>query len=78
MRRLEDDDSDNEGADDPDLEREVIAEKLFVGGSDEVSVVCITTLLLAVKLKILVTNIKSYKLVLEMRKFIEIDVCYSL
>ncbi|XP_068633718.1 transcription elongation factor SPT6 [Battus philenor] len=35
LRRLEDDDSDNEGADDPDLEREVIAEKLFVGGSDE-------------------------------------------
>lgn len=34
---MEDDDSDNEGADDPDLEREVIAEKLFVGGSgDEV------------------------------------------
>lgn len=78
MRRLEDDDSDNEGADDPDLEREVIAEKLFVGGSDEVSVVVITTLLLAVKLKILVTNIKSHKLVLEMRKFILIDVCYSL
>lgn len=36
LRRLEDDDSDNEGNDDPDLEREVIAEKLFVGGSDEV------------------------------------------
>lgn len=35
LRRLEDDDSDNEGNDDPDLEREVIAEKLFVGGSDE-------------------------------------------
>ncbi|XP_050684543.1 transcription elongation factor SPT6 [Leptidea sinapis] len=35
LRRLEDDDSDNEGVDDPDLEREVIAEKLFVGGSDE-------------------------------------------
>ncbi|XP_047532967.1 transcription elongation factor SPT6 isoform X2 [Vanessa atalanta] len=35
LRRLEDDDSDNEGADDPELEREVIAEKLFVGGSDE-------------------------------------------
>ncbi|GBP70340.1 Transcription elongation factor SPT6 [Eumeta japonica] len=35
LRRLEDDDSDAEGADDPDLEREVIAEKLFVGGSDE-------------------------------------------
>ncbi|CAG9561741.1 unnamed protein product [Danaus chrysippus] len=35
LRRLEDDDSDNEGADDPDLEREVIAEKLFVGGSDD-------------------------------------------
>lgn len=34
---MEDDDSDNEGADDPELEREVIAEKLFVGGSDEVS-----------------------------------------
>lgn len=38
LRRLEDDDSDADGADDPDLEREVIAEKLFVGGSDEVSV----------------------------------------
>lgn len=37
MRRLEDDDSDNEGADDPALEREIIAEKIFVGGSDEVS-----------------------------------------
>lgn len=36
LRRLEDDDSDNEGNDDPDLEREVIAEKLFVAGSDEV------------------------------------------
>ncbi|XP_045772397.1 transcription elongation factor SPT6 [Maniola jurtina] len=35
LRRLEDDDSDNEGQDDPELEREVIAEKLFVGGSDE-------------------------------------------
>ncbi|CAK1551238.1 unnamed protein product [Leptosia nina] len=35
LRRLEDDDSDNEGADDPDLEREVIAEKLFVPGSDD-------------------------------------------
>ncbi|XP_060803163.1 transcription elongation factor SPT6 [Amyelois transitella] len=35
LRRLEDDDSDNEGADDPELEREVIAEKLFVGGSDD-------------------------------------------
>ncbi|XP_047991435.1 transcription elongation factor SPT6 [Leguminivora glycinivorella] len=35
LRRLEDDDSDNEGADDPELEREVIAEKLFVAGSDE-------------------------------------------
>ncbi|XP_041979251.1 transcription elongation factor SPT6 [Aricia agestis] len=35
LRRLEDDDSDNEGNDDPDLEREVIAERLFVGGSDE-------------------------------------------
>ncbi|KOB76059.1 Transcription elongation factor SPT6 [Operophtera brumata] len=35
LRRLEDDDSDNEGNDDPDLEREVIAEKLFVGGSDD-------------------------------------------
>ncbi|CAH4028346.1 unnamed protein product [Pieris brassicae] len=35
LRRLEDDDSDNEGNDDPDLEREVIAEKLFVAGSDE-------------------------------------------
>ncbi|XP_050557944.1 transcription elongation factor SPT6 [Spodoptera frugiperda] len=36
LRRLdEDDDSDNEGNDDPELEREVIAEKLFVGGSDE-------------------------------------------
>lgn len=33
---MEDDDSDNEGQDDPELEREVIAEKLFVGGSDEV------------------------------------------
>lgn len=38
---MEDDDSDNEGADDPELEREVIAEKLFVGGSgDEVCVLC--------------------------------------
>lgn len=36
LRRLEEDDSDNEGNDDPDLEREVIAEKLFVAGSDEV------------------------------------------
>ncbi|CAH2250199.1 transcription elongation factor SPT6 [Pararge aegeria] len=35
LRRLEDDDSDNEGQDDPELEREVIAEKLFVGGSDD-------------------------------------------
>lgn len=35
LRRLEDDDSDADGADDPDLEREVIAEKLFVGGSDD-------------------------------------------
>ncbi|XP_049873145.1 transcription elongation factor SPT6 [Pectinophora gossypiella] len=35
LRRLEDDDSDNDGADDPQLEREVIAESLFVGGSDE-------------------------------------------
>lgn len=34
LRRLEDDDSDNEGAD-SQLEREVIAESLFVGGSDE-------------------------------------------
>ncbi|CAG9102905.1 hypothetical protein JYU34_005682 [Plutella xylostella] len=35
LRRLEDDDSDNDAADDPDLEREVIAEKLFVAGSDD-------------------------------------------
>ncbi|CAB3227158.1 unnamed protein product [Arctia plantaginis] len=35
LRRLEDDDSDNEGNDDPELEREVIAEKLFEGGSDD-------------------------------------------
>lgn len=34
LRRLEDDDSDNEGAD-SQLEREVIADSLFVGGSDE-------------------------------------------
>lgn len=43
LRRLEDDDSDNEGNDDPELEREVIAEKLFVGGSDEVCVILLTS-----------------------------------
>lgn len=36
LRRIQDDESDGEQHEDDGLDREVIAEQLFVGGSDEV------------------------------------------
>lgn len=37
LRRIQDDESDGEQQEDDGLDREVIAEQLFVGGSDDVS-----------------------------------------